>query len=413
MRSTIPKAICLFFLLSGACLSGFRTLEACTTAIVSGKYTPDGRPLLLKHRDTDALDNKLVIITSGKYRALALIDSNDKEAASIWIGMNETGFAIMNSASYNLNFKDTSKISDQEGVIMKKALLECRTVQEFEELLSRLPKPLGVEANFGVIDAGGGAAYFETGNSRFTKIDVNDPKIAPHGYVVRTNYSFTGEANRGAGYIRYETAEDLFYQASANNDLSVDFILKKVSRCVKNSLTGEDLFDYQNLRENESKFMYFQDCTVRPSSASSVVVQGIMPGEDPALTTMWAIVGFPLSSVAIPVWLTGDNLLPTVLTSPPGEKALLCSLALDLKKSMVPITRGNGKNYLQTTSVINADQTGILQQLEPLEDAILAESRKYLRNWRKSGIKSSELSAFCQFVDNRVSSFYPAIKQIR
>ncbi|MCX6226641.1 MAG: hypothetical protein NTV01_18155 [Bacteroidia bacterium] len=388
----------------------FYPAESCTTAIVSGKYTRDGRPLLLKHRDTDALDNKLVVLTTGRYRAIALIDSNDKDAESIWIGFNETGFAIMNSASYNLNFKDTSSITDQEGVLMKRALLECSTVEEFEEFLSHLPKPLGVEANFGVIDARGGAAYFETGNSHFTKIDVNDPKIAPHGHVVRTNYSYTGDAGKGAGYIRYQTAESLFYNASGSNNLSADFILTNISRCVKNSLTGEDILDYQSLRANESKFMYFQDCTVRPSSASSVVIQGILPGETPGLTTMWTILGFPLSSVAIPVWLTPDNLLPTCLTAPPGEKALLCSFALDLKKRIVPITRSDGKSYLQTTAVINADNTGILQQLQPLEKTILAESDKYLRNWRKTGVKPQELAGFYKFVDGQVAAFYPSIK---
>jgi hypothetical protein len=403
-----PKGLLLFLLFSTGLLT--QPLLACTTAIVSGKYTPDGRPLLLKHRDTDALDNKLVVLTNGRYRAVALIDSKDKESESVWIGFNEAGFAIMNSASYNLNFTDTAKKTDQEGIIMKMALLECSTVAEFESLLARLPKPLGVEANFGVIDAFGGAAYFETGNSRFTKIDVNDPTIAPHGYVVRTNYSFTGEANRGAGYIRFETAEDLLWKASSQNNLSVEFILNNISRGVRNSLTGEDLLDYKDLRATDSKFMYFNDCTVRPSTAASAVVQGVKPGESSSLTAMWTILGFPLASVAIPVWLTADNRLPEVLTAAPGEKALLCSLALELKKKMVPVTRGNGKNYIQTTAVINSDQTGIRQQLLPLEDEIRREALDYQRNWRKSGIRQKELADFYQFVDMRVTAFYPTLK---
>ena len=37
----------------------FEPLQACTTAIVSGKYTTDGRPLLFKQRDTPQLENKL------------------------------------------------------------------------------------------------------------------------------------------------------------------------------------------------------------------------------------------------------------------------------------------------------------------------------------------------------------------
>ena len=55
------------------------------------------------------------------------------------------------------------------------------------------------EANFGVIDAQGGAAYYETTNFSFTKIDANDPVVAPFGYLIRTNYSFTGTADDGYG----------------------------------------------------------------------------------------------------------------------------------------------------------------------------------------------------------------------
>ena len=83
-----------------------------------------------------------------------------------------TGFAIMNSASYNLNLQDTSKLKDNEGFVMKKALQSCATLQDFEALLKSLPKPMGVNANFGVIDANGGAAYYETSNYTFIKFNA-------------------------------------------------------------------------------------------------------------------------------------------------------------------------------------------------------------------------------------------------
>ena len=35
---------------------------ACTSAVVSGKVTPDGRPLLWKNRDTDYLRNHVAYI---------------------------------------------------------------------------------------------------------------------------------------------------------------------------------------------------------------------------------------------------------------------------------------------------------------------------------------------------------------
>ena len=82
-------------------------LLACTTAIVSGKATPDGRPLLLKHRDSGFYQNKIMHFNDGKYKYVGVVNSADRTGKEIWAGYNSAGFAIMNSASYNLNKDDT------------------------------------------------------------------------------------------------------------------------------------------------------------------------------------------------------------------------------------------------------------------------------------------------------------------
>ena len=81
--------------------------HACTTAIVSGKFTVDGRPLLFKHRDTGFTQNKLMYFKDGKYDYIGTVNSADKEGNEIWAGFNSAGFAIMNSEAYNLNVGDT------------------------------------------------------------------------------------------------------------------------------------------------------------------------------------------------------------------------------------------------------------------------------------------------------------------
>ncbi len=226
----------LKFLLCLILLYGSESFS-CTTAIISGKFTRDGRPLLWKHRDSDELNNKIMYFNDGKYAYIGLVDAKDIEGKAIWVGCNSAGFAIMNSASYNLK-TDTFALSDLEGELMKQALMECASIDEFEKFLKNYKKPMGVEANFGVIDAKGGAAYFETNNFNYVKIDVNDTKIAPMGYVIRTNYSFTGKPDAGYGYIRYIAAEDLFFYASSINDISPEFIIQKMSRSLKHGLTG-------------------------------------------------------------------------------------------------------------------------------------------------------------------------------
>ena len=147
------KKLLLLFVL---CLCFPVVDKACTSIIITGKATLDGRPLMWKHRDTGAPYNHIGYFDEGGYRFLGLVNSDDPEGA-VWTGSNETGFSIMNTASYNLKDDDIKEM-DQEGNLMRKALRVCKTVQDFEHFLDTLPRPMRVEANFGVIDAYGGAA---------------------------------------------------------------------------------------------------------------------------------------------------------------------------------------------------------------------------------------------------------------
>ena len=255
----------------------------CTTAVVSGKATDDGRPLLLKNRDAASLQNRLVYFFDGKYRFIGLVNSEDKENKEVWCGFNEAGFGIMNSASYNLKINDTTKLADQEGKLMKIALEQCATIEDFEKLLQALPKPLGVEANFGVIDAKGGAAYFETNNFDYIKYDVNDPEVAPNGYLIRTNFSISGEENKGYGYIRYATAKGLFENQMKDGKISFEFLVNDIPRCLIHSFTNTNLTI--NLPENldDTCYVYFKDFIPRYSTSTAVVIQGIKEKESAKL----------------------------------------------------------------------------------------------------------------------------------
>jgi hypothetical protein len=82
--------------------------RACTSIIISGKATPDGRPILLKNRDTGTLSNMCVVCQGVRYRFLGLVNAKDAAAKEVWAGHNEAGFAIMNTAAYNLNAKTKS-----------------------------------------------------------------------------------------------------------------------------------------------------------------------------------------------------------------------------------------------------------------------------------------------------------------
>ena len=388
----------LLFVLSGHAL-------ACTTAIISGKGTIDGRPLLYKHRDTSALQNKLMAFSDGKYHYIGIVNSTDKTGKEVWGGYNSTGFAIMNSASYNLNEKEVG-LEEREGIVIKMALQQCATLADFEKMLETLPKPLYVNANFGVIDAQGGAAYYETGDYTFKKYDANDPSIAPMGYIIRTNYSFSGDRARDKGLSRYQAAEPLFYNASLSGSLSYRFLLQDVSRHLTHGLTGTNLYDMMPQDTSKTIFAVFRDYIPRYSTSSVIVVQGVKKTEPASLTTMWTILGSPLTTVAIPVWLNKDNLYPSTMLADETGNAKLCDWSLKLKKQLFPIDRGEGNDYINLAALITADGNGILQKIKPIENQILNKSDSLLNHWRKDGYNPAELKEFCKWVDNLIQQYY-------
>ncbi len=383
--------------------------RGCTSAVVSGKYTSSGRPLLWKNRDTKAVNNKVVYFNYGKYPFVGVVNSGDTLNRSVWMGMNSAGFAIINTVSYNLNLADTGiEQSGHEGMLMKAALAYCGSLEDFEHMLDTMAKPTRMTTNLGVIDAYGGAAYYELGFFGYTKLDANDPKVAPLGYIVHTNYSFTGEQGVGAGYIRYTTIEREFRDAALRNELSARFILQEGSRCLKHSLTGVDLSVPDQEDPAREKMVWFEDFIPRKSSVAAVVIEGVKPGEDPSLTTMWTVMGFPLTSVVIPVWITPNGRLPSLLQYDSQLKdSPMCNMALQLKERCYPVRWGSSaRKYINIHALVNRDHTGIMQVIRPLEDRIFDATEEQLSLWHKTGIREKEVTGFYSWVETKILELY-------
>jgi len=400
------KKLALIMLLLGAA-GTTAELWSCTTFLMSGKYTPDGRPILYKHRDTGTLDNALVFFTDGKYQYIGLVDSKESWKQEVWGGFNSAGFAIINSAAYNNNFGDTTKFSDQEGVVMKLALMSCATLADFEKMLTGMPKPLGVDANFGVIDAQGGAAYYETGNFGFKKIDANDPALAPYGLLIRTNHSFTGKADVGGGYIRFAAASEALNMALAQKKLDPQYLMNSISRNLKHSLTGVNLRADLPADAATTAFRNFEDFIPRTSSAAVVMVVGAAMGEDPDNAMMWTLTGFPLTTMAVPVWVSAGKSLPLVVNMKDNMHAPLCDAAMTLKHQLFPITRGSGGKYMNVALLLNGEKTGFLQKIEPAEDVIFRKTGELMASIPAGGkLPKEKILEHYKWLDSYIMKSY-------
>jgi len=383
---------------------------ACTSAIITGKITPDGRPLLWKNRDTGEDNNRIQFFKGRKYDFIGVVNSPDTTGI-VWMGTNSKGFSIINTASYNLK-DDNVKEMDMEGKLMFDALSECKNLADFENFLNNRKKPLRVEANFGVIDAEGGAAYYEVNNHKFVKVDANDPKIAPEGYLVYTNFSYTGRMNEGMGYIRYKTANEILAKESQFADITPQWIFNNLSRSFYHSLLGIDLMKPEFSPERGSGWMIDQDFIPRKTSTASIVIQGVRPEENPEMTIMWTILGYPPAGIAVPLWVKAGENQPKVMIMTKSEEsrnAFACDNALALKNKTFSLKRGNGSKYMNFSLIYNTKTGGYMNKMKNAESSIFYVFKDSIEKWRKTGLNLEELSVLNKNASDIVETTYAGI----
>lgn len=273
MKNIIISILCLLLALPSF---------ACTTVIVSARASATGHPLMWKQRDTGAEFNYMAFFPAaeGKYSFTGVVNTSDTEKESVWCGSNEVGFSVMNAMSYGLSPRITDD-RPYEGMIMKKALEICRTVADFEKYIKSLPRPNGIESNFGVIDAEGGAAYFEVHDYGYTRFDVED---APEGYLIRSNWSVTGRKGEGKGYDRYDVAAAKM-KAHAGG-FTAEWIIDELGR---------------------------DPLIARSKTVNSVVFEGVGEGDPVNSTLMWAVMGYTPYAIVLPVWVAARDAFPEAL----------------------------------------------------------------------------------------------------
>ena len=350
---------------------------ACTTAIVSAEASATGRPLIWKQRDADNEQNIMVHIRGGKYAYTALFATTDTLHARAYSGINEAGFAISNNLSYN--FPSLLDSPTQNGELMAKALAECSSLADFTAFLDAWKQPRGISANFAVIDAHGGAAYFEVSDTSWVRFDV-----PAGGYLYRTNFSLSGEENAGGGYVRYQTIAKRM-EKRGSKKFDAGFFLRE-GRSFINVLQGGDAlrFRYDGLL-NEHDFIA-RDCSV-----ASVVIEGVAPGEDPSSGMMWCAVGWPPSCYAVAVWVAAGDNLPAPVTSEANQ------VSLELKKSVRAFPWEGGEKYLKVKPVRRILKAVRRYEKAELRDGSVLDLRMRRNGFDLAAVKEYNAAALQRF----------------
>ena len=360
---------------------------ACTSFIISGKATPSGRPMMFKNRDTDELNNRIAHFQGDKYAFMGLVNAPSLDG-EVWAGMNEAGLCIMNTASYNLREDQLDCQMDREGEFMYHVLGQCANIQEFENWLETYPQPWGVEANFGIIDAQGGAAYYEINNHRWIKYDVNDEA---NGYRVVTNFSFAGRYEDYEGWERYQTATTIMQEKfSREKEMTAIDAINYFSRTYRHEVLQ---LNYSPV--NTPEYAVDQDFIPRRITSAVVCFEGVKAGDKPLHTVMWTALGYPACAVAIPLLMHKDH-LPTYMKArnehaKEGQQlnAEICDKSLQIKNEWAfPLHISNGNKYVSIQTILSGAEgkPALIDCAQEVEKKIVKDFMPLYDQWTKSAL---------------------------
>lgn len=374
------KRICL--VLSLLALLGGADLFACTTAIVSAEASANGRPMIWKQRDAGNIHNCLRHVKGPLYDFTAVFPVRKKAGKSAYGGINTAGFAIANNLSYNLNEDDPEK-DPRNGLFMYLALGQCATLADFETMLENRPDSIKINANFAVIDASGGAAYFEAGDKGWKRFDV--PK---GGILYRTNFSLSGRENEGGGYARYEAISKLMKKAPRGG-YKAEFFLD-VSRYFYDGINGKDAL------KGRRGYLYDRDFIPRTSSASSLVIEGVASSDRADSGMMWFVAGYPPCCYALAAWVAAGSELPGCISG----KAPANELAVELMNRVHPFKWEGSENFLEIKAL-----KAISPKVRKAEKTELSEARRCDDIFRKDGFDPQALKRYNTGADERFEAF--------
>lgn len=301
------------------------------------------------------------------------------------MGLNEHGFAILNSLALDLTPGNTGLTN---GSLNREALRTCATIEEFQQLLDQTnTSGRWTQGNFAVLDSSGAAAIYEISGDAYWKFDATDSLIAPSGFIIRTNFAENGDGFNGSGYERYTRSSNLvngFYQQNSLNYRSLlryqmrdfsDFNSEAVPVPFADTWSFDRPFGY----------IYTNVSICRSSSVSATVIQGISPGEPSTLSTMWVLLGQPAASIATPYWPVG----PTPAEANGSVTAPLCDIALQIKSQLFDYPEN--MYYIDSYKLRDGEGGGLWATTFPVEDSIFTETDSILEDWRTDYPSVSEM----------------------
>ena len=286
----------LFFCATLFCYAEAR---ACTAAVVAAKASKEGATLLWKNRESNAYATVVRYFASDKYSYTGVVHV-DKPEVGVLCGVNEVGFGIVNTATRNLPENREVEGTGRRTGFMRDALINCATIDEFEEFVRNFKRGYKFTTNVGVGDAKGGAAFFEIWGDGYRRYDVDKME---RGFDVRSSFSFAGDMEKlGTSKRRYDA---MFEQIGDKREFSAaDFY--NYSRSYYVAGKGDALQSDKKLYDHR-----YETVPHRSTVGSFTIICGEHP-------RILVAMGYPAASPAIPVWVEAKEQIPACWSGSEG-----------------------------------------------------------------------------------------------
>ncbi len=357
-----------------------RNSGECTIGVFSGRATADGRPLLWKNRDVTRDIQKFCYYEPSREsdRLYAYIGNcYSEDTTRVYMGLNEVGFGIINSNSYNLG--DSLPDGVDDGILLRMALERCRTIEQFEDLLELTAEKGRRDCwNIGVFDSDGNTALYECSNFDYVKFDANDPVQTPDGIILRATYGLSGGDNDRVGAERLKRANVLVRERNNEIPLDAEFVFRELSRDLANPIDNPYPLPYLGRQNNRPPgFILTRNITInRNNSRSCMVIRGNRPDEDPRLSTVFCSIGPPVLTVAYPLWV-GSREVPAVMNI--GTTIPMYSIVQQHMSNLYPMSKD--PLYLNSHYLLGPDGEGIYNYTLPLEREAFRLANHFVDQW--------------------------------
>jgi hypothetical protein len=351
----------------------------CTILLISGQATDDGRPIIWKNRDVVTANQKYLFIPAhyDQYDTTYAFNGNfyADDSSRCFMGVNEHGFAVINANCYNLS--DVLNDGMDDGDLMRLALQRCRNVDDWEALL-RKTNLIGRKDPwlFGAMDAAGVVKLYECGNFNFVVYDANDPEDAPEGIIVRSVFALSGPHTE-EGAERYKRAKFLVESRPDFYAIDAEYILQIIARDLYCSLGDPYPLPFMGQIDNlPGGWVNTNETINRFKSRSCSVIRGIKAGEDPRLTTTFAILGPPVLGVAVPLWVA-SGMVPDFFCE--GDSAAWFQVICERMRSLYPV--GHSPTWMNTRYLVDTDSSGVFSYTLGLESWAIGQADSLVESW--------------------------------